>query len=247
MDDPLGIQWRKCTQTARLPSRQDGIHFVFKSDEFVTIGPNETASISTGIGFHMPHNVGGLVYPYAGFLSLYFPRFIADTGDTPLSIKIWNFGQQPLHIQRGTNISKMLCQEMTYENLTFTKLHDDAIEPVRQIGSPGWILKSPRDFTIEPSKSELFLTGITTPGIQGYNAFVYPYHEFATSNYIISDSNDNLGIFLTNCTREPVHISRGDDLGLIAVNQAIHFEVVEDQGPLIAPPAPAVNTNSRRG
>jgi len=222
----FGIEWKTFTETATIPAQQDEIHFIFKSDEDVTIEAGQTVSISTGVGFRMPNNMGGLIYPCGGFLSIYLPRFLADTDGRAFEIKIWNYRHEPIHIERGTNICKMMCQEKSItESLAFIKLNDEAIDPVRNEGSPGWILRSPRNCTIGPNSSEVFLTGVSTSGIPGYNAYVYPFHEFSTSNYLITDPMKDLEVCVTNCKNESIHITRGDNLGFIAVNRVVHFEI----------------------
>jgi dUTP pyrophosphatase len=104
----------KLRPDAELPvyALDDDIAFDLRACEDVTISPLEQAEVKTGIAIEIPKGFVGLIRDRAGIVTEMAVHVVAGTYPAhyrgEIGIKMINFGDQPIKIERGMRISQMI-------------------------------------------------------------------------------------------------------------------------------------------
>ena len=112
-------------------------------DEAVTIGPNETKLIPTGLAFEIPEGYAGFVYARSGLAS---KRGLAPANKVgvidadyrgEVMVALHNHGTEAQTVEAGERIAQMIIAPFVAVNYVFSDELDDTVRGEGGFGSTG--------------------------------------------------------------------------------------------------------------
>lgn len=112
-------------------------------DEAVTIGPNETKLIPTGLAFEIPEGYAGFVYARSGLAS---KRGLAPANKVgvidadyrgEVMVALHNHGTEAQTVETGERIAQMIIAPFVTVNYVFSDELDDTVRGEGGFGSTG--------------------------------------------------------------------------------------------------------------
>lgn len=112
-------------------------------DEAVTIGPNETKLIPTGLAFEIPEGYAGFVYARSGLAS---KRGLAPANKVgvidadyrgEVMVALHNHGTEAQTVEAGERIAQMIIAPFVTVNYVFSDELDDTVRGEGGFGSTG--------------------------------------------------------------------------------------------------------------
>lgn len=140
------IPVKRLTDTARIPTKNNSTDagFDLYADEDVTLLPEETKLISTGVSFAIPEGYAGLIWDRSGMGVKGIHRFagVVDS-DYRGEVKVVLYNSRPdamenaYRIQKGDRIAQIVFQKVPAFNLVEVDELDDTERGAKGWGSSG--------------------------------------------------------------------------------------------------------------
>ncbi len=114
------INVKKLSSSAKVPTRANNTDagLDLYSDETVTLLPNSSTLVNTGIAIAIPEGFAGLIWDRSGMaVKNDVHRFagVIDSGYRgPIKVCLFNFSNEVVEVKRGYRIAQILIQEVPH-------------------------------------------------------------------------------------------------------------------------------------